>query len=122
MTKRLYLRGLDLKVIGGFQNHDGFDGLMLGRADLPYHFEFTNCPAHPVDPRPTEEDLLVLYIPDESEWERACARMAEAGFIRVRSFNPYWELRGRTYEDRDGYRIVLQNDAWVSQAAPSLPA
>jgi hypothetical protein len=35
--------------------------------------------------------------------------MTEAGFRQVASFNPYWDRRGRTYEDHDGYRVVLQN-------------
>jgi hypothetical protein len=39
--------------------------------------------------------------------------MREAGFARVASFNPYWDRDGRTFEDPDGYRIVLQNSAWV---------
>ena len=38
--------------------------------------------------------------------------MLAAGFRAVASFNPYWERRGRTLEDPDGYRIVLQNAAW----------
>jgi hypothetical protein len=32
----------------------------------------------------------------------------------VRSFNPYWDARGRTYADHDGYRIVLQNAEWAN--------
>ena len=30
----------------------------------------------------------------------------------VTSFNPYWEISGQTFEDADGYRIVLQNGTW----------
>ena len=41
--------------------------------------------------------------------------MLAAGFRRVGSINPYWETRGRTFEDLDGYRIVLQNAAWSSE-------
>jgi hypothetical protein len=35
-----------------------------------------------------------------------------AGFLRVTAFNPYWEVNGVTFVDRDGYRTVLQNRAW----------
>ena len=38
--------------------------------------------------------------------------MIEVGFTEVEPFNPYWKTRGRTFEDPDGYRVVLQNDAW----------
>ena len=96
-------------VFGSFENHHGFDGVMLGVSGSSYHFEFTHCRAHPVVPSPTSEDLLVLYIPTE-----ACARMSAAGFKPVASFNPYWEIRGRTYEDSDGYRIVLQQAEWCN--------
>ena len=105
----LYCRGLDLRVLGRFEDHDGFDGVMLGVADGGYHFEFTRHRAHPVPPAPTVEDLLVFYLPTATEWQMACARMAAAGFRLAVSFNPYWERRGRTYEDHDGYRLVLQN-------------
>ena len=37
--------------------------------------------------------------------------MDAAGFLRVTAFNPYWEVNGVTFVDRDGYRTVLQNRA-----------
>jgi hypothetical protein len=42
--------------------------------------------------------------------------MDAAGFQTVGSFNPYWNTRGRTYQDADGYRVVLQQAVWVSAA------
>ena len=110
----MYCRGLGLHVVGSFENHRGFDGVMLGTAGGNYHFEFTRCPSHPVTPAPTAEDLVVFYIPSLTEWQEACANMLAAGFKLVASFNPYWDVRGRTYEDHDGYRIVLQNEEWRS--------
>jgi hypothetical protein len=38
--------------------------------------------------------------------------MVAAGFREVESFNPYWSTNGRTFQDADGYRTVLQNAAW----------
>jgi hypothetical protein len=40
--------------------------------------------------------------------------MVAAGFKQVASFNPYWDMRGRTYEDADGYRTVLEREEWRS--------
>ena len=108
----MYRKGLGLMEIGRFENHAGFDGVMLGRPDLHYHFEFTYCRAHPVVPTPTPEDLLVFYLPDANRWRQACASMLEAGFVEVSSFNPYWQQRGRTFEDYDHYRIVLEQAQW----------
>jgi len=112
-TEYMYCLGLGLQVLARFSDHDGFDGLILGPGGSDYHFEFTRSRHHPVHPAPTAEDLIVFYIPAEAQWVAKCADMLKAGFRRVTSFNPYWEERGRTYEDRDGYRVVLQHSAWT---------
>jgi hypothetical protein len=85
---------------------------MIGQPDASYHIEFTHCRARPVRAAPTAEDLVVFYLPAPGEWRRACARMLAAGFAQVASFNPYWDRQGRTFEDPDGYRVVLQNAEW----------
>src|ERR1700741_5310712 len=115
-TMTMYCRGLGLQVIDSFENHEGFDGIMLGVEGTSYHFEFTYCRSHPVAPTPTHQDLCVFYIPTRSMWLEPCTKMQTAGFKQVASFNPYWDVRGRTYEDHDGYRIVLQNDVWSNAA------
>ncbi|QGY32625.1 VOC family protein [Pantoea cypripedii] len=111
-SSEMYCEGLGLNKIGEFTDHDGFSGCMLGREDLPRHLEFTQCHHHPVNPSSSPEDLLVLYVPEKEDWESACSEMESAGFIRVESFNPYWERRGVTFEDHDGYRVVIQNMKW----------
>ena len=90
----------------------GFDGVMLGSDDTEYHFEFTHHRGHSVERVRTQDHLAVFYIPDSNEWEETCARMLAAGFESVESYNPYWDQQGRTFEDVDGYRVVLQNTAW----------
>jgi catechol 2,3-dioxygenase-like lactoylglutathione lyase family enzyme len=111
-TKEMYCRGLGLRVIGSFEDHQGFDGLMLGMPGAEYHFEFTRSRHHPVRPTPTSEDLAVFYIPAHAEWRATCASMLAAGFKQVTAVNPYWEVNGRTYEDGDGYRVVLEQGEW----------
>jgi catechol 2,3-dioxygenase-like lactoylglutathione lyase family enzyme len=108
---RFYSEGLALVVLGSFEDHDGFDGVMLGMPDAAYHLEFTSS-EHKAGRAPSEDNLLVFYIPDKQEWLAAVDRMAAAGYQPVRSFNPYWDRHGRTYEDPDGYRVVLQNQSW----------
>ena len=111
----MYKRGLGLVQVGHFADHDGFDGVMLGREDAGYHFEFTCCRSHPVAPAPTPEDLCVFYLPAADEWASRCDAMLEAGFLEAKSFNPYWDTHGRTFVDPDGYRIVIQNAAWTNR-------
>ncbi|WP_416347536.1 VOC family protein [Acerihabitans sp. TG2] len=108
----MYCHGLGLKRIACFSHHDGFSGVMLGAEELCCHIEFTQCHTHPVLPSPSAEDLLVFYIADQQQWALSCHNMVEAGFIEVEAFNQYWQVNGLTYEDHDGYRIVLQNTTW----------
>src|SRR5438128_5028670 len=109
---RFYRDGLGLVVIDSFKAHDGFEGVMLGLPGGAYHLEFTRNPEHPPGRAPTKDNLLVFYLPDVNEWRAAIDRMAVRGYQSVPSFNPYWERQGRTFEDPDGYRVVLQNAAW----------
>ncbi|WP_276946792.1 VOC family protein [Haematobacter massiliensis] len=107
-----YRDGLGLEVIASFEAHDGFDGVMLGKPGIACHLEFTRKSGHPAGRAPTQDNLLVFYIPDPEEWQAAVGRLRRAGYDPVPSFNPYWDRSGRTFEDPDGYRIVLQNAAW----------
>jgi len=110
----MYRQALGLDVLSAFADHDGFDGVMLGFEGAGYHFEFTYRRTHPVVPAPTAEDLAVFYLPELNDWQSACEKMLAAGFKQVVSLNPYWEVRGRTFEDFDGYRVVLQNADWAN--------
>jgi catechol 2,3-dioxygenase-like lactoylglutathione lyase family enzyme len=107
-----YREGLGFAELYRFTDHDGFDGVMLGHERAPYHLEFTRARGHRAGRAPTQDHLLVLYLPDRSEWSEAVARMRRAGFEPVPSFNPYWDREGLTFEDPDGYRVVLQQAAW----------
>ncbi len=106
-----YRDGLGFELLSEFRDHDGFDGLMLGHRDAGYHLEFTRHAGHVAGRAPGPEHLLVFYLPDAAQWSAAVARMEQAGHKPVPSLNPYWDRRGRTYEDPDGYRVVLQHEA-----------
>ena len=110
--KNMYINGLGFVLLGEFTDHDGFDGVMLGQPNAPYHLEFIAKAGHTVGTAPTQDNLLVFYIPEQDEWEEHCQKMRQAGFIEVPSFNPYWDVQGKTFEDVDGYRVVLQNTVW----------
>ena len=109
---RFYRDGLGFELISSFEDHDGFDGIMLGHPGAAYHLEFTHKQGEAAGHAPGQENLLVFYLPDTQDGQRAVERMAAVGFQPVASFNPYWDVRGLTFEDIDGYRIVLQRAAW----------
>jgi catechol 2,3-dioxygenase-like lactoylglutathione lyase family enzyme len=102
-----YCDGLGLERCAGFKDHDGFDGVMLGRQGWPYHLEFTCQRGHMAPAAPSPEHLLVFYLPEPTDWRMAIARIEGAGFRPVRAANPYWDRNGRTYADPEGYRVVL---------------
>jgi len=110
----MYAQGLGLMLLGSFSDHDGFDGVMLGHPEQSWHLEFTSQRGHTAGRAPTEDNLLVFYLPERDEWVQRCADMLAAGFRAVPSANPYWDQRGQTFEDLDGYRVVLQNAAWTT--------
>jgi hypothetical protein len=104
-----YCDGLGFDLLLSFDEHEGFDGVMLGHSGAPYHLEFTRNRSHTVGKAPTQDNLLVFYLPDTTEYEAAVARMEKRGHPAVASFNPYWDRCGKTFEDPDGYRVVLAN-------------
>ena len=107
-----YRDGLGFTELTSFHDQD-YDGIMLGQAGSPWHLEFTSQTGHVVPNAPTEDNLLVFYLPDKATWDAAVEKMRNAGHTPVKAANPYWESNGLTFEDADGYRVVLQNAAWT---------
>ena len=106
---KMYVEGLGFEVIGGFDGHGDFSGRMVGHPKHHYHLEFTSHTTEKAGRAPSLENLLVFYIPDDSEYKQAIERINQSGFKKVKSFNPYWEGGAQTFEDLDGYRVVLNN-------------
>lgn len=109
---KFYRDGLGLEDLGSFSNDNGFDGMILGHKNSPYHLEFTHKHGHKAGKAPSEDNLLVFYIADEAEWKGAVERMQKHGYKPVKSFNPWWDKAGKTFEDVDGYRVVFFNRGW----------
>ena len=109
-----YRDGLGFQIISSFAKHNGFDGLILGHSSLPYHLEFTHEEGHDPGRAPTKDNLLVFYLSDDKEWKQAVERMQNVGFESVKSYNPWWDAdgKGKTFEDPDGYRVVLWHGEW----------
>ncbi|KAI1171491.1 prolyl endopeptidase [Nemania sp. FL0916] len=118
-----YVQGLGFEVKLTFSGHEDIDGVLLamptssssssssssGSSASCYHLEFTQHATHRAGRAPTQDNLLVFYLPDQTLYGGAVARMKREGFDPVQSFNPYWDRCGATFEDPDGYRVVLAN-------------
>jgi hypothetical protein len=113
-VERFWVEGLGLSVLFRHES-DGTVGehslLMVGWPEAGWHLELVHDPADPIAPRPTVEDLLVVYldgpVPDE-----LVQRLERHGGRRVPAHNPYWDRWGVTLEDPDGYRLVLSTRDW----------
>ena len=104
-----YRDGLGLAEIGGFRDHDGYDGVFLEVPGTGAHLEFT-AGGEEGAPTPHPESLLVFYVGDGAALEAVVARL---GAEPVAPANPYWGEHGVTLEDPDGFRVVLVPEHWV---------
>ena len=79
-----YRDGLGFRVLYEFRGHGNFDGVMLGHPGAPYHLEFTKAHGHLAGCAPTEDNLLVFYLPERNRFEAAHRRMRAAGRWKTR--------------------------------------
>ena len=105
---RFYRDGLGLRELGGFRNHDGYDGVFLEIPGTGAHLELTTGGGHGV-PVPHPDSLLVLYLPDAEAVRVVAARLGAAPVIPA---NPYWREHAITFADPDGFHVVLVGEPW----------
>jgi catechol 2,3-dioxygenase-like lactoylglutathione lyase family enzyme len=105
-----YRDGLGLPEVGGFRDHDGYDGVFLAVPGTGAHLELTAGGGHGA-PVPHPESLLVLYLGHDDAVRAAAERL---GVDPVAPANPYWAVHGLTFADPDGFRVVLVWDRWAS--------
>ena len=103
-----YRDGIGLTEIGGFRDHDGYDGVFLAVPGAGAHLELTTGGAQGT-PAPHSESLLVLYLGDDQAVQTVAARL---GVDPIPPDNPYWAEHGVTFQDPDGFRVVLVPERW----------
>lgn len=108
-----WVGGLGLEVLhrAGPEAEGGRPLLMVGWPDAAWHLELVGDPTEGTPPRPTEEDLLVLYLGAPVD-DALVDGLERQGGRRVTPENPYWDRWGITIEDPDGYRLVLCSREW----------
>ena len=103
-----YRDGIGLTEIGAFRDHDGYDGVFLAVPGTGTHLELTAGGRHGA-PAPHPESLLVLYLGDEDAVQTVAARL---GVDPIAPANPYWAEHGMTFQDPDGFPVVLVPERW----------
>jgi ribosomal protein S18 acetylase RimI-like enzyme len=104
-----YRDGIGLREIGAFRHHAGYDGVFLELPRTGAHLEFT-AGGELGAPAPHPESLLVLYLGDEESVRTVARRL---GATPVAPANPYWAEHGLTFQDPDGFRVVLVPEPWI---------
>ena len=106
-----YRECLGLNELYRFENHAGYDGVMLGLPGTRYHLEFLQHAGIDATAA-TKEHQLVFYVGSTSALLPIVDRFADAGYYPVEAENPYWTTVGAvTFEDPDGWRLVLVPEA-----------
>jgi len=101
-----YGRILGLKVLAQFKAHNNYDGVFLGPPGADWHLEFTVSDITPVH-LPDDDDLLVFYAETITEFNSIKEKFIAENIKPSAPKNPYWEKNGITFEDPDGFRIVI---------------
>lgn len=115
-AERFWVLGLGLDIL--YQHTADHDAgrrhslLMIGWPGAMRHLELAHDPAVPVEPKPTPEDLLVVYL-GEPVPDALLKRLEQYGGERVPAHNPYWDTWGVTVRDLDGYLLVLSTRFWA---------
>jgi hypothetical protein len=105
--ERFYVDALGCARLGAFEDHEGFDGLIVGASDGSWQVEFVRVRGAAAAPAPSDEHLLVFYVADRAALAEHDAALRAAGHAPVAPHNPYWQRHGMTYVDPDGYRVVV---------------
>jgi hypothetical protein len=102
---------LGLNELYRFENHAGYDGVMLGLPGTRYHLKLTEH-ADIDATATTKENLLVFYVGSPSALLPIVERFGAADNSPVEAENPYWTTVGAvTFEDPDGWRLAVVPEA-----------
>jgi len=106
--KSFYIDILGLELLGGFENHNGYDGVFIGKPNENWHLEFTKSDEI-VTFNFGEEDIFVFYPNTKLEFELIHDRIESHSIKFIDSKNPYWNENGKMILDPDGYRVVISH-------------
>jgi len=106
--KSFYIDVLGLEILGGFENHNGYDGIFIGKPNENWHLEFTKS-NETVSFNFGEDDILVFYPNTKLEFELIHQNLKANEVQTIKAKNPYWNENGKMILDPDGYRIIISN-------------
>lgn len=106
--KSFYIDVLGLELLGGFENHNGYDGVFIGKPNENWHLEFTKSDEI-VTFNFGEEDILVFYPNSKLELELIHDNLIANKIEFIQAKKNYWNDNGKMILDPDGYRVVISH-------------
>lgn len=106
--KVFYCSLLGLEVLGSFEDHEGYDGVFLGKKGQDWHLEFTTSDVkaeHHFD----AEDILVFYPQSREEYDDVLKNIKEHNIPVIQAKNPYWNQNGIMIQDPDGHNLIISH-------------
>jgi catechol 2,3-dioxygenase-like lactoylglutathione lyase family enzyme len=104
--ENFYVDILGFERLGGFENHNNYDGIFIGKPGLDWHFEFTQSTekaVHSFD----QDDVMVFYPKTIEDYNRLINTLLNNNISSITANNPFWNENGKMFLDPDGYRIVI---------------
>lgn len=106
--KLFYIHILGFELLGGFENHNDYNGIFIGKPNADWHLEFTQS-NEIVAFNYNEDDVLVFYPKEISEYNTLIDTIKKNNINFIKAKNPYWNENGKMLLDPDGYRIIISN-------------
>ena len=106
--KTFYIAILGFELLGTFKNHNGYDGIFIGKSNENWHLEFTTTKAV-ICLDFNEDDMLVFYPTSKIEFDILVNKLQSHEIKFIKAKNPYWNENGKMILDPDGYRIIISN-------------
>jgi catechol 2,3-dioxygenase-like lactoylglutathione lyase family enzyme len=106
--KSFYIDVLGFQLLGGFENHNGYDGIFIGKSSENWHLEFTKS-EEIVHFDFNEDDVLVFYPNSKIEFDLIMNKIQSQNIDFIKAKNPYWNENGKMILDPDGYKILISD-------------
>jgi len=106
--KLFYTEILQFEILGGFENHNDYDGVFIGKQNMDWHLEFTKS-NELVGFNFNPDDVLVFYPETLVEYDLLIENISRNNIKFIASKNPYWKDSGKMILDPDGYHVIISN-------------
>lgn len=103
-----YIDILGFELLGGFENHNFYDGIFIGKPNENWHLEFTKS-EETIEFNFGDDDYLVFYPENHSEYNAIIESISKNNIAFITSKNPYWNENGKIILDPDGFSIIISN-------------